>query len=59
MSVSHDDWLRPTLSEDAPRLGRILAELVDANEGAPVALRLAFFGTAVISPLPGRCNRRL
>ena len=38
---------------------RILAELLDADKDAPDALRLAFFSAAVISPLPGRGNRRL
>jgi hypothetical protein len=38
---------------------RILAELLDADKDAPDALRLALFSAAVISPLPGRGNRRL
>jgi len=36
----------------------IAAELLDANEEASEALCLALFGTAVISPLPGKGNRR-
>jgi hypothetical protein len=37
---------------------RITTELLDADEEASEALRLALFGTAVISPLPGKGNRR-
>lgn len=37
---------------------RIAAEPLDADEEASEALRLALFGTAVISPLPGKGNRR-
>jgi|BogFormECP03_OM3_1039632.scaffolds.fasta_scaffold77203_1 hypothetical protein len=36
----------------------IAAELLDANEEASEALCLALFGTAVISPLPSKGNRR-
>jgi hypothetical protein len=37
---------------------RIAAELLDADEDASEALRLALFSTAVISPLPGKGNGR-